>query len=163
MIVRAEHKHLDAIDEIYNQAIEDGLRTAHLKPLSKQQRLKWFKDHTGEPYPIFVWTEQDHVLGWLSVSPYRAGRNALKDVAEISYYVDYNHHGKGIASKLMQHGISFCKEQGFRILVAIMISGNEASAGLAEKFGFKESGRIKHALRFENTLRDHVYMSLELS
>lgn len=162
MISLARNEHLDAIDEIYNQAIADGQRTAHTKPLSREQRLEWFEAHAEENYPIFVWLDGDEVLGWLSVSPYRSDRQALDEVAEISYYVHYRHHGKHIASHLMSHAIAFCRDKGFRILVAIMVSGNEASAALAQNFGFIESGRIKNALRYGEILRDHVYMSLDL-
>lgn len=163
LILRAQKRHLTAIDNIYNQAIADSLRTAHLEPLTKKQRQDWFRIHTRDEYPVFVWLEGTDVMGWLSISPYRSGREALAEMAEISYYVHYNHHGKSIGSNLVEHGIAFSKKQGFRILVAIMVSGNEASRILAEKFGFEESGRIKNALRFKDEIRDHVYMSLELS
>jgi phosphinothricin acetyltransferase len=162
MIARARNEHLSAIDHIYNQAIADGQRTAHMNPLSKQQRLQWFEIHAQENYPIFVWLEDNEVLGWLSISPYRADRQALDEVAEVSYYVDYSHHGKDIATRLMDHAIGFCRDKGFRILVAIMVSGNEASAGLTKKFGFTECGRIGKALRYGEDYKDHVYMSLDL-
>lgn len=162
MITRARIEHLSQIDDIYNQAIRDGLRTAHLSPLSSQERRDWFEQHKKEQFPIFVWQEDDAVYGWLSISPYRSGRDALSEVAEVSYYVDYQRHGEGIASELMEHGISFCKKADFRILVAILISGNEESIGLLEKFGFEESGRITRAIHYRDMYRDHVYMSREV-
>ncbi len=162
MIFRATTEDLDAINAIYNQAVKDGLRTAHLKPVDLEERKEWFREHEAEAFPVFVWKEDNDVLGWISVSPYRAGRQALDDVAEISYYIDYRHHGKGLATALMEHAISFCRDQGFRILVAILISGNEASIGLLEKFGFEEYGRIPDGIRYQDTLRDHLYMGLRL-
>lgn len=162
MITRAQQKHLPEIDRIYNQAIEDGFRTAHLQPLTAKERQVWLTHHTQNEYPVFVWIEKNEVWGWLSLSPYRSGRDALNSVAEISYYVDYAHQGKGIASQLMEKGIEFSRKQGFRILVAIMISGNKASVGLAHKFGFRESGRIEGAIQYDDEIRDHVYMSLNL-
>jgi phosphinothricin acetyltransferase len=162
VIVKALHKHLNAIDTIYNQAIADGQRTAHMEPLAKAEREAWFENHQEDKYPVFVWLEAEQVLGWISISPYRAGRQALDGVAEVSYYVHFKHHGKGIGSKLMKHTIAFCKRQDFHTLVAIMVSGNEASNRLAASFGFVESGRIKKALRYDETIRDHVYMSLRL-
>lgn len=162
MIIRARREHLPQIDEIYNQAVRDGLRTAHLSPLSEKERMEWFKRHDNELFPVFVWLQDDTVKGWLSVSAYRSGRDALSEVAEISYYVDYRAHGQGIASDLMKHGIAFCKNTSFRILVAILISGNEESMGLLHKFGFQESGRIKEAVHYRDMYRDHVYMSLNI-
>lgn len=162
MISLAKEKHLPEIDAIYNQAVEDGLRTAHLSPLDEEERKEWLHRHRPEIHPVFVWQTEGEVLGWLSISPYRSGRGALSEVAEISYYVHYNHHGKGIASALMMHGINFCRSIHFRILVAILISGNSQSIGLLNKFGFRESGRIKKAIHYKNIYRDHVYMSLDI-
>ncbi len=163
MIVHARTEHISEINRIYNQAVEDGLRTAHTSPVSKEERRQWFERHDLDRHPIFVWLENDSVIGWLSISPYRAGREALSEVAEVSYYVDYNHHGRGIASELMKHGIEFCKNISTRILVAILISGNEESIGLLHKFGFEESGRIKKAIKYDDAYRDHVYMSLNIN
>lgn len=163
MITNAKEEHLTQIDHIYNQAVKDGLRTAHLESLSKEERRLWFDRHEADQFPIFVsLDDNDNVRGWLSVSPYRLGRGALSEVAEISYYVDYSEHGKGIATELMKHGIAFCKNASFRILLAILISGNEESMGLLEKFGFQESGRIKKAIHYRDMYRDHVYMSLNI-
>ncbi|MDX1586181.1 MAG: GNAT family N-acetyltransferase [Balneolaceae bacterium] len=162
MITRAREEHLSRIDEIYNQAVRDGLRTAHLNPLTRRERREWFAGHKNEQFPVFVWLEDGTVWGWLSVSPYRSGRDALGEVAEISYYVDYQKHGEGIASELMRHAITFCKRASLRILVAILISGNDESIGLLEKFRFRESGRIERAIHYKDLFRDHVYMSLNI-
>lgn len=162
MIVKAKPEHLSDIDRIYNQAIEDGFRTAHLEPIGKEERELWFEAHSEDPFPVFVWTDNDSVKGWLSISPYRSGRGALSDVAEVSYYVDYDHHEKGIASKLMSHAISYCRELPFRILVAILVSDNAASIALLNKFDFKEAGRIEEAISYKGVLRDHLYMSRKI-
>lgn len=162
MIVRARSKHLEDINRIYNQAIEDGFRTAHLKPLTVEERQSWFEAHQEDSFPIFVCIEYDAVLGWLSISPYRSGRGALGEVAEVSYYVDYDHHGNGVASKLMSHAIACCRKLPFRILVAILVSDNSESIGLLHKFDFEEAGRVKDAFSYKGELRDHLYMSLKI-
>lgn len=163
VIIKAQSEHLAEIDRIYNQAIEDGFRTAHLKPLTAEERQSWFDAHPEDSFPIFVCIENDAVLGWISISPYRSGRGALGEVAEVSYYVDYAHHGNGIASKLMGHAIAYCRESPFRILVAILVSNNDESKGLLHKFDFEEAGRVNDAFSYAGELRDHVYMSLNIT
>lgn len=159
MIEPARLEHLEAINEIYNQAIEDGHRTAHIKPLTYEERKSWFERHSKEKFPVFVYSDKkDNVLGWISVSAYRSDRQALNDVVEISYYVDYDYHEKGIATALMNHALQFCEEASYRIAVAILISSNEASINLLQKFGFVEGGRIPDALHFGDEYRDHLYM-----
>ncbi|NGP86789.1 GNAT family N-acetyltransferase [Fodinibius halophilus] len=163
MIRLAQSEHLNAINKIYNQAVEDGLRTAHTQPLSLQERKRWFNNHSSTLYPVFVYQQDDDVIGWLSISPYRSDREALDDVVEISYYVDYNHHGEGIGSKLMQYGLDFCSSAPYRIVVAILINSNETSIKLLEKFGFVEGGRIPDAIHYEGEFRDHLYMFKKLN
>ena len=162
MISRAEPEHLKAINDIYNQAVADGLRTAHTQPVSLNQRRKWLANHPGDTYPIFVYLDNNSVIGWLSVSPYRVDRQALNEVVEISYYVDYDHHDKGIATELMNHGLEFCRAKSYRVAVAILVSGNKPSIALLNKFGFTEGGRIPDALHFDDGYRDHLYMYKKL-
>ena len=158
MIRLAMPKHLEPINAIYNQAVEDGLRTAHTDQTSFTERKLWFQDHSKVQYPVFVEEQNDTILGWLSISPYRSDRQALNEVVEVSYYVDYDHHGCGIGTKLMNHAVQFCCEKNYRLMVAILVSQNEPSLALLHKFGFKEGGRIPNAIHYEDTYRDHVYM-----
>lgn len=162
MITLAKPKHLQKINEIYNQAVKDGLRTAHTAPVSLDKRKNWFERHSREQYPIWVYKDDEDVLGWISVSPYRSGREALNEVVEVSYYVDYNSHGQGIATTLMEHAVQFCRDSGYRIAVAILISDNKSSIALVEKFGFAEGGRIPDAIHYQNEFRDHLYMYKKL-
>lgn len=158
MIRLAMPKHLESINAIYNQAVEDGLRTAHTDHTSFTERKLWFQDHSEEQHPIFVEERNDTILGWLSISPYRSDRQALNEVVEVSYYVDYEHHGCGIGTKLMNHGVQFCSEKNYRLMVAILVSENEPSLALLRKFGFNEGGRIPNAIHYGDAYRDHVYM-----
>ncbi len=162
MISRAKPEHLKSINNIYNQAVRDGLRTAHTEPVSLNKRRQWLNNHPKDTHPVFVYLDNDTVLGWLSISPYRAERQALNEVVEISYYVDYDHHNRGVASELMKYGLTFCKVANYRIAVAILVSGNKPSVALLKKFGFSESGRIPDALHFDGEYRDHLYMSKRL-
>lgn len=162
MITLARPKHLPAINKIYNQAVDDGLRTADTEPISLDKRRSWFKNHPDKSYPVFIYIDDDSVLGWLSVSSYSKDRQALSEVVEVSYYVDYDHHNKGIASALMEHGLQFCRDYGYRIAVAILVGGNEPSIALLRKFGFSEAGRIPEGLNFNGEFRDHLYMYRKL-
>lgn len=162
MIISARTEHLPTINDIYNQAVADGFRTAHRKPVSLDERKQWFSNHSSDTYPVFVYLDDDSVLGWLSVSSYSKNRQALSDVVEVSYYVDYDHQNQGIASTLMKHGLQFCKEFGYRIAVAILVSDNKPSIALLEKFGFSEAGRIPDGLNFDGEFRDHLYMCRKL-
>ena len=54
MIRLAKLSDLDAINEIFNQAVITKHQTAVLSPITKEQSLKWPKEHGVNEYPIFV-------------------------------------------------------------------------------------------------------------
>lgn len=149
------------INEIYNQAVQAGFCTAHTQPVSLEYRQDWFKKHHPKNHPVFVFTDPNNtseVLGWLSVSPYRSGRQALDEVVEISYYVNQAHHNQGIGAALMDHALEYIKGSTIRLALAILVSGNVPSLRLLQKFDFREMGRIPDALRYGEEYRDHLYM-----
>lgn len=129
-ITFATSKYLPEINLIYNQAVKDGLRTAHIHSLSEPERQSWFSEHSKIYYPIFVYLRDKRVLGWLSISAYRSDRQALDEVVEISYYVHYDFHQQGIGTKLMERAINFCLNHCYRIMVAILVSENKPSIAL---------------------------------
>ncbi|MDR8391629.1 GNAT family N-acetyltransferase [Aliifodinibius sp. S!AR15-10] len=158
MIRPATKDDLSAIDYIYNQAIYAGFCTAHLHPVDEQERRAWFKDHSEHKYPIYVYENDGEVLGWAALSPYRKGREALRETAELSYYVDFKHHGQDIGTQLVQHCLDECSKLNKRVLIAIIIDGNDASIGLLEKFGFSEWGYLPETIKYEGEVRGQRYM-----
>lgn len=158
MIRTASTDDLAAIDTIYNQAIEAGFRTAHISPLSAENRKKWLKSHSAKEYPVYIFERDGKVLGWASLSPYREGRDALSEVAEISFYIDFDYHGKGIGSRLVEHCLQQAPTLGKRVLFAIIIEGNEGSIALMEKFGFERWGYLPEVIHHEGEKRGQIYM-----
>ena len=100
---------LAAIVEIYNQAITSKKATADLTPFTIEERVDWFSQFDVNHYPIYVAEFNNQVIGYATLSPYRNGREALKMVAEISFYLNHNSLGKGIGSALVKHVIADCK------------------------------------------------------
>lgn len=147
---------LHRIVAIYNQAIAARNATADTVPFTVEQRLDWFQAHTPEAYPIYVYQQDGEVLGWLSVSPYR-GRPALIRTAEVSYYVDYAHHGRGIGSALLAQALADVPRLGKKIYLAILLEWNTGSIRLLEKFGFEKWGVLPDVAEFDGTLCGQFY------
>jgi L-amino acid N-acyltransferase YncA len=148
---------LPRLTEIYNQAIAARNATADTVPFTAGQRLDWFNLHTPNAYPIYVFTDLDGLVqGWLSVSPYR-GRPALERTAEISYYVDYSQHGRGIGSALLAHAIREAPRLGRKIYIAILLEWNTPSQRLLEKFGFERWGYLPEVAEFDGRLCGQWY------
>jgi L-amino acid N-acyltransferase YncA len=153
---------LPAIVAIYNQAVPGKRSTADLEPLRPVDRLTWFNEHTPDRYPIYIAAIDGVIAGWCSLSAYRPGRMALRFTAEISYYIGDDFHRKGVASALISHAIDSCRHLSIKSLLAIVLSRNEASVRLLEKFGYQLWGRLPLIADFDGKECDHLYFGLRI-
>ena len=151
----AKLEDLPQIVEIYNQAV--ALRaTADTKPLAVADRQQWFVNHTPENYPIWVAENNQVILGWCSLSPYRPGRMALRHTVEISYYIHEAYRRKGIGSALMQHAINQCEGLKIKTLFALLLDINVGSIRSLEKFGFAKWGHMPNVADFDGEECGHL-------
>jgi len=161
-IRQADSKDLSATVEIYNQAILSGKKTAHTNSFHVEERTSWFQAHQSEQFPLFVAEMDEVVVGYATLSPYRANRPALDSNVEISYYVHFDYHRKGIGDTLIKHSIKSAETIGFETVIAILLSGNIASIQLLKKNGFEEWGRMPEVAHFGEEKLDHLYFGLRL-
>jgi len=153
---------LEAVNEIYNQAVDLKFSTAHTEPLSTAERMDWFKEHNNTPFPVYVWEEDGIIAGWISFSPYRKGRKALQATAEISYYIHNEYHRRGIGSRLLDYAINKSPDLKFKTLLAILLDPNTASIALLEKFGFELWGNMPGIAEIDKKKYNHLYYGLHL-
>lgn len=158
----ARDQDLEAIVEIYNQAITVGQKTADTIPVSVEYRKGWFEEHKPDRYPILVAERDDSILGYLTISAYRPGRAALRHTAEVSYYVHFDYQRQGTASALLQHAIDMCPSLKIKTLFAILIDSNAASIGLLEKYGFEKWGYMPRVAEFDGREFGHLYYGLRI-
>lgn len=158
MIIRlALKKDLPAIVDIYNQAIQTKQSTGDLQPVQVGDRVAWFQAHPAEKYPIFAMEENGRMVGWCSISAYRQGRAAFRHTAEISYYISFAHHRRGIGTVLVEHALSACPRLQIRHLFAIVLENNQASIRLLEKMGFEKWGYLPQVADFDGKEVGHLY------
>lgn len=158
----AEIPDLAAIVNIYNQAINEHA-TADLDTFNVKDRLPWFKKYDTQNYPIYVAVFKNKVVGYCTISPYRQGRKALSTVAEISYYLDYDFHGKGIGTTIIEHVISDCKRLEKRSLLAILLDTNEQSIALLKKFNFSKWGHFPDIVNINGKKCGQLVFGLNLN
>lgn len=155
-------KDIRQITEIYNQAVKAGYKTADINPLTKKEMTEWLENHNPDKYPVWVAEEKQSIVGYLSLSPHRPGRNALRFTAEVSYYVHFDHHRKGVASHLMKHALSKCRNLEIKTLFAILLECNTSSIALLGKFYFKKWGTLPRVANFNGKEMDQVYYGLRV-
>ena len=158
VIIRlAQQSDLPAIVEIYNQAISTKQSTGDLQPVQVEDRVAWFENHAPGKYPIFVAEDAGMVVGWCSLSSYRQGRAAFRHTAEISYYISFTHHRRGIGTALIEQALSACPRLQIRHLFAIVLESNQASIRLLEKMGFEKWGYLPQVADFDGKEVGHLY------
>jgi L-amino acid N-acyltransferase YncA len=162
MIRRASINDVEAITDIYNHAVDAQFQTAYTEKHSTEDRARWLNEHDIANYPVFVYELDGQVVGWLSVSPYRQGRAALRYAVEVSYFIHKDHQGKGIGTQLLSHAIKACRELGYKTMLAIILEPNTASARLLEKSGFENWAYLPAIADFSGVECSQVYYGLKL-
>ena len=161
MIRKAIQNDIAAINEIYNHAVAAKFQTASMVEQSLAETKKWFQEHQRERYNIYVYVIDNKVVGWCSFSPYY-DREATSHTAEISYYLHKNFQNMGIGTKLMEFIFEKAHEFNFTALFATLISANNASIALLEKFNFKRWGALKNTAKIDNNFYDILYYGINL-
>ena len=143
---------LEAIVNIYNHAVDEKFATADTERVTVETRKEWFAQHSSETYPIYIAEQDGEIIGWCSLSPHRPGRKALRNVAEISYYIHKNHRRKGVANTLIAYTLEKAKELGFKNLFTILLDLNKPSIHILEKFGFEKWGHLPDIAEFDGVI-----------
>ena len=126
--------------DIYNYEVVNGVATLDFEPRTLPEWQEWFDAHQTVEHCIFVGLMDDVVVGYASLSPYRA-KDAFKSTVELSIYIHQDHRGKGVASKLMAHILEHAKENDtLHTVVSVITAGNEGSTKLHSRFGFTYCG-----------------------
>ena len=158
-IRKAQLSDLNAITEIYNEAILTTTATFDTEPQSASERSEWLKSH-GERHPVIVAEADGTVLGWASLSRW-SERKAYDDTAETSFYVKSEYRGQGVGRKLKEAIIGEARRLKFHTLIARIAEGGDASLHLNESFGFVRVGTLKEVGRkFGRLLDVHILQKM---
>jgi phosphinothricin acetyltransferase len=144
-IRNAQPSDIEAITDIYNEAILTTVATFDIEPKSVSDRLEWLKSH-GERHPVIVCEANGKIAGWASLSKW-SERSAYDDTAETSFYVKKEYRGRGIGRRLKEAIIDEARRLKFHTLIARISEGSDASLHLNESFGFVRVGTMKEVGR----------------
>lgn len=158
-IRRAELPDVEAITQIYNEAILTTTATFDTEPKEVAERMEWLSYH-GERHPVLVALLGDRIVGWSALSRW-SDRRAYDDTAETSFYVKSEFRGLGIGRKLKQATIEEARRLGFHTLIARVAEGSEESLHLNESMGFVHIGMLKEVGRkFDRLIGVHILQKM---
>jgi L-amino acid N-acyltransferase len=141
----AEPGDLEAITEIYNEAILTTTATFDVEPKTVAERQDWFQKHGGR-YPVLVALIDAQIVGWASLSRF-SDRAAYDETAETSFYVKSSFRGRGIGRALKAAIIAEARRLGFHSLLARVAAESAASRHLNKCFGFVDVGTLREVGR----------------
>ncbi len=148
-IRNAGSQDLPQIVAIHNQAIASRRATGHMQPFTVEQRRAWLSAFDFVSSGIYVAARNGRVMGYGTLTPYRPGRQAMERVAEVSFFVDFDFHGRGLGKALLGHMIEQAPALQKDSLLAILLDINQPSVALLEKFGFARWGHLPGIIDFE--------------
>jgi L-amino acid N-acyltransferase YncA len=163
MIIRdAVEADLPAIVEIYNDAIRGRISTAQLDPVSVEERLPWFREHTPESRPLWAAEIDEQIAGWLSFHSFIT-RCAYRGTAEISLYVSEKFRRLGVGRALLGKAIAHSPCLEINALVGCIFGHNEPSLQLFQRLGFERWGVLPRIARLDDIERDLVMVGRHVS
>jgi len=151
---------LGAINNIYNHYVRHSTCTYQEEPESLESRKEWFH-HRSEKHPVIVAVMDGQVVGWGSLSAYRA-RSAYRRTVENSIYIHHQHHRRGLGSLVLHELIRRARRLEHHAIIAGIDADHAASVALHSRAGFEKVGHLKQVgFKFDRWL-DVIYMELIL-
>lgn len=110
----------------------------------------------------FVAEYEGKVIGNCSVGLV-GNSERLRHRAEVTFVLLKEYWGMGIGGKLMQQCITWCKENKITQIELQVITDNKRAINMYESFGFKITGTIPKAFKYQNgAYADELLMVLEI-
>ena len=153
---------LSTINEIYNYYVPRSTCTYQLEPETIEDRAAWFRDHPAGKYSVIVAELDGEIVGWGSLSQFRA-RAAYDPTVEASVYIRHDCHRRGVGRLILSDLIARARVAGFHSIIGGASTDQTASIALQESFGFRQVAHlVEVGYKFGKRL-DVVYLQLMLS
>lgn len=133
----------DQVWEIFKKVIASGDTYVFYPDTPKGDLHKhWFADNME----TFVAESNNQIIGTYIIKPNHIGLGS--HIANCSYMVHPEHHGRGVGTLLCEHSIQYAQSKGFLgMQFNLVVSTNEAAVKLWQKFGFEIVGTLPKVFR----------------
>ncbi len=127
------------IQSIFAAEVLSSTNVFELVPPTVVEQRRWLDLHTGTHPCLVAADTTDTVLGYASLSPYRA-RPAYRTTVEDSVYVHRDHQNRGVGRALLEELVELATGHGFHAVIGRVVGHNEASIALHRRVGFIDVG-----------------------
>lgn len=149
MIRHVELSDANDICNIYNEYVANSKITFEEEVLSVEKIIFRIKNVT-QNYPWLVYEKDDEVLGYTYAVKWKE-RSAYRHTVETGIYIDSNHVGKGIGTRLKGELLEELRDRSIHCVISGIALPNPASIALCEKLGFKKVAHFREVgLKFND-------------
>ena len=128
-------EHWDSVRKIYEEGIATGYSTFET---TAPEWESWDNSHL--PFGRLVALIDGKVAGWASLSKV-SDRCVYAGLAEVSVYVSFSAHRKGVGSALLNALVEESEANNIWTLIAAIFPDNTPSINMHQKLGFRFLGR----------------------
>ena len=153
---------LPRLTEIYNHYVINTPITFDLKPVTVEERVRWFEEHVrGARHQLFVAEAAGTVVGWAGTGLFR-DRAAYDTSVETTIYCAPDATGRGIGAAMYSALFAALKNEDINRLLAGITLPNDASVKMHRRFGFTQVGVFSECGRKFDRYWDVVWMERPL-
>lgn len=157
----ADLEDLSVIVDIYNSTIPSRMVTADTEPITVNDRLQWFEEHSPTKRPLWVVEYENEICGWVSLQSFY-GRPAYDATVEVSIYFHSDYRGKGLGKMALNKVIEECPKLEIDTLLGFVFAHNEPSIQLFSSFDFEQWAFFPEVAKLDSEKRDLVILGKKI-
>jgi phosphinothricin acetyltransferase len=131
---------IESITAIYNEILTTSTAIYNEKPVSVDDRLRWWQSRHDQGHPVIVVAEHDTIIGFASFGDFRASPGYCYTV-EHTIHLAASWRGRGVGTRLMSELITRARIAEKHVMVGGVDADNLASLRFHERLGFE---RVAH-------------------
>ena len=147
--------HRKDVVNIYNHYIRTSFAAYPDEPVPYAFYDRFIEMTSG--YPAYVILQGGHLAGFCFLRPFKPVAT-FSACAEITYFIDKGHTGKGLGSAALQKLETDGRAMGIRILLASIASENEGSIRFHLGRGFVRCGNFQGIIKKFDKQYDMIWM-----
>jgi L-amino acid N-acyltransferase YncA len=132
----------EAVAGIYNHYVTRTIVTFEENTLSPSEIYQRAREVQSSSLPWFVAEQAGEIVGFAYASKWK-GRCAYRFSTEVTVYVNPDHVGYGIGSRLYSQLLPALKDREIHVAIGGIALPNEVSISFHEKFGFTKVAHFK--------------------
>jgi L-amino acid N-acyltransferase YncA len=125
------------IAAIYNYYVTDTIVTFEEEPVAATEIARRIEEVHSASLPWLVAEKGNHVVGYAYASPWKS-RIGYRFSVEITVYLDREHTGRGLGSKLYGELFELLQARAIHAVIGGIALPNDASVALHEKLGLRK-------------------------